>query len=137
MGRKALIPYGLYAVKGFVSAHLAQLPKGTGFTGEDLSLLWEALLGMYDHDRSASKGVMSARNLFIFKHVGTDSDPNQRARQAILGCAPAQAVLDVGPDHVVDVHLKYWVKMPRSFADYVVTVNDGLVPKVVEMEKRL
>jgi CRISPR-associated protein Csd2 len=67
MGRKALIPYGLYAAKGFVSAHLAQ---GTGFSETDLGNLWEALANMYDHDRSASKGMMSCRKLFVFKHVG-------------------------------------------------------------------
>jgi CRISPR-associated protein Csd2 len=63
MGRKQLIPYGLYAMKGFVPAHLAE---GTGFTEEDFALLWQALANMYDHDRSASKGVMACRELFVF-----------------------------------------------------------------------
>ena len=82
MGRKELIPYGLYIGKGFISAHLA---SDTGFSEDDLSLFWEALLNMYEHDRSASKGVMTVqRPLYVFKHVGTDSDEQQRARQAIL-----------------------------------------------------
>ena len=83
MGRKSLIPYGLFMGKGFISANLAE---GTGFSDADLQLLWEALLNMYEHDRSASKGVMSVQEpVFVFKHVGTDSDPNQRVRQAKLG----------------------------------------------------
>lgn len=98
MGRKALIPYGLYVAKGFVSANLAQ---GTLFSEDDLTHLWEALASMWDHDRSASKGMMSRRGLFVFKHVGTDSNAEQRKRQAMLGCAPAQALLDVG--RVIDV----------------------------------
>ncbi|MGH9961801.1 MAG: type I CRISPR-associated protein Cas7 [Pyrinomonadaceae bacterium] len=57
-------------MKGFVSAHLAE---GTGFTEDDLALLWQALANMYDHDRSASKGMMACRELFVFKHVGTDA----------------------------------------------------------------
>ena len=100
MGRKALIPYGLYACKGFVSAHLAQ---GTGFSDEDLANLWQALLNMWDHDRSASKGVMSCRGLYVFKHVGTDSDATQGVRQAMLGCAPAQRLLDFSkPGRAID-----------------------------------
>ena len=71
MGRKSLIAYGLYATKGVVSAHLAQ---GTFFSEQDLNELWEALANMFDHDRSASKGVMACRDLFVFKHVGTDTD---------------------------------------------------------------
>ncbi|MDQ3564886.1 MAG: type I-C CRISPR-associated protein Cas7/Csd2 [Pseudomonadota bacterium] len=67
MGRKNLIPYGLYAAKGFVSANLAQ---GTGFGDADLDLFWQALANMYDHDRSASKGMMACRGLYVFKHVG-------------------------------------------------------------------
>ncbi len=84
MGRKSVIPYGLYVAKGFVSANLAQ---GTLFSDDDLTHLWEALAGMWDHDRSASKGMMSRRELFVFKHVGTDSNAEQRKRQAMLGCA--------------------------------------------------
>lgn len=129
MGRKAFIPYGLYAAKGFISAHLA---AGTGFSEGDLKLLWDALLGMYDHDRSASKGVMGARGLFVFKHVGTDGDSQQRARQARLGCCPAQAVLDLG--RIIDVRRKNGVDTPRRFSDYVIDIHRQNLPPGVELE---
>jgi CRISPR-associated protein Csd2 len=129
MGRKALIPYGLYAAKGFISAHLAE---DTGFTDADLCLLWEALLNMYDHDRSASKGLMASRKLIVFKHVGTDSDAQQRASQAKLGCAPAHRLLDIGPENIVSIELKPDVRFPRQFSDYEVKINLDRVPKGVE-----
>ena len=126
MCRKALIPYGLYVAKGFISAHLAEQ---TGFTEEDLALLWEALLRMFEHDRSASKGVMSVwEPLVVFKHVGTDSDHAQRARQAILGCAPAHKLFDL-----IEVHKKPGIESPRSFADYEVSVQKDGVPAGVEL----
>jgi CRISPR-associated protein Csd2 len=134
MGRKNLIPYGLYAAKGFISAHLAE---GTGFSDEDLDLLWEALANMYDHDRSASKGMMSCRGLYVFKHVGTDSDPEQRKRQAMLGCAPAHRLLDFskGADAkqhaIVEVHKLQDV--PRSFSHYEVRIFPERVPAGVEL----
>jgi CRISPR-associated protein Csd2 len=128
MGRKALIPYGLYVAKGFISANLA---KGTGFSDNDLANLWEALLNMYDHDRSASKGMMSCRGLYVFKHVGTDSDPNQRIKQAMLGCAPAHKLLDQGT--IVEIRKKDGVKAPRSFADYVVEAHRERLPTGVEL----
>jgi CRISPR-associated protein Csd2 len=128
MGRKSVIPYGLFAAKGFVSAHLAEQTK---FSEADLSLLWEALLGMYDHDRSASKGFMSARKLFVFKHVGTDQDPVQRARQAKLGCAPAHRLLESGGPIEIK-HLHSGVPA-RSFSDYEVTVHRDRLPAGVEL----
>ncbi|OGQ95098.1 MAG: type I-C CRISPR-associated protein Cas7/Csd2 [Deltaproteobacteria bacterium RIFOXYD12_FULL_57_12] len=127
MGRKALIPYGLYVAKGFISANLA---KGTGFSDDDLKNLWEALQNMYDHDRSASKGMMSCRGLYVFKHVGTDSDQSQRIKQAMLGCAPAHKLLDKGA--IVEISKKS-VGSPRSFSDYDVTVHEDRLPKGVEM----
>jgi CRISPR-associated protein Csd2 len=137
MGRKALIPYGLYVSKGFVSANLA---KGTGFTDDDLKNLWEALLNMYDHDRSASKGMMSCRGLYVFKHVGTDSDQNQRVKQAMLGCAPAHKLLDFSTDRrementIVEIkRRKTTTGSPRSFSDYEVTVHKDRLPKGVEL----
>ena len=137
MGRKSLIPYGLYACKGFVSAHLAQ---GTGFSDEDLAHLWEALLGMWDHDRSASKGVMSCRGLYVFKHIGTDSDAAQRVRQAMLGCAPAQRMLDFSQpgreqaNAIIEIdHRPGLQGSPRTFADYVVTPNPERLPAGVEL----
>ena len=138
MGRKSLIPYGLYVAKGFVSAHLAQNDeyiKGTGFTEDDLNLLWEALKNMFDHDRSSSKGMMSARKLIVFKHVGTDSDAVQRARQAILGCAPAQSLLDIGK--VVNIRTKIEGRSPRSFVDYEITINRNALPNGVELMEML
>lgn len=137
MGRKALIPYGLYAMKGFVSANLAE---GTGFSDVDLAHLWEALANMWDHDRSASKGMMSCRGLYVFKHVGTDSDENQRVRQAKLGCAPAHRLLDFSTDlrslnnAIVEIsRTEEMTGSPRSFADYNVTVHASRLPKGVEL----
>ncbi|WP_297920467.1 type I-C CRISPR-associated protein Cas7/Csd2 [Metallibacterium sp.] len=143
MGRKSLIPYGLYVAKGFVSAHLA---KGTGeaeigaFSDTDLANLWQALQQMWDHDRSASKGVMACRGLYVFKHVGTDSDESQRVRQAMLGCAPAQRLLDFStPARKIDnaiveiTHREDLSGSPRTFADYVVTVHRDRLPKGVEL----
>lgn len=128
MGRKSLIPYGLFAAKGFVSAHLA---KGTGFSEADLKLLLEALLNMYEHDRSASKGQMSSRRLFVFRHVGTDSDNGQRERQAMLGCAPAHRLLDLG--QIVSVQLKDESKPARKFSDYDITPDLSRLPAGIEL----
>lgn len=126
MGRKAIIPYGLYVGKGFISAHLA---AETGFSDADLELLWEALLNMYEHDRSASKGLMATRKLFVFKHVGTDGDEAQRRRQAMLGCAPAHRLLDlVRVDRKADLE-----GPPRGFTDYEVTVDRDALPNGVEL----
>jgi len=124
MGRKALIPYGLFYGRGFISAHLAQ---ETGFSGADLDLLWEALLNMYEHDRSASKGVMTVhRPLFVFRHDGTDTDAEQRRRQAMLGCAPAHELFNL-------IEVKKKVDVPRRFSDYEVTVHRDRLPAGVEL----
>ena len=134
MGRKQLIPYGLYVVKGFVSAHLAE---GTVFTENDLALLWEALANMYDHDRSASKGFISRRGLYVFKHVGTDTNSEQRVRQAMLGCAPAQALLDLGK--VISIAKNEYemkkdgITSPRKFAHYSVKADVDQIPAGVEL----
>lgn len=132
MGRKNLIPYGLYVAKGFVSAHLAADDLGTGFSEADLNILWEALMNMYDHDHSASKGMMSARELFVFKHVGTDSDMAQRERQAMLGCAPAHKLLDLGG--IVNLGKREGITAPRRFSDYtLIQPNMAAVPAGVEL----
>lgn len=111
MGRKQVIPFGLYEVRGFISANLA---AETGFTDDDLRVLFEALLNMYEHDHSASKGEMSVVSpLIIFRHVGTDSDEQQRSRQAKLGCAPAHRLFDM-----VEVRKKSDVRYPRHYRDY-------------------
>lgn len=134
MGRKALIPYGLFVAKGFISANLA---KGTGFSDDDLKNLWEALANMYDHDRSASKGMMSCRGLYVFKHVGTDTNAEQKIRQAMLGCAPAHALLDLGK--VVEIQKngvamkKDNVTAARKFTHYAVNVKKENVPAGVEL----
>lgn len=129
MGRKALIPYGLYVGKGFISAHLADPASGgTGFSEDDLSLLWQALLGMFEHDRSSSKGLMATRKLFVFRHAGTDSDAEQRRRQAMLGCAPAHVLFDL-----VEVRRKAGVTAARSFADYDVAVLRDRLPPGIEL----
>ena len=115
MGRKSLIPYGLYVGKGFISANLADPAQGgTGFSEDDLKLLWEAILNMYEHDRSSSKGLMTvhAEHTFVFKHVGTDKNVEQRARQARLGCAPAHKLFDLVEKRIPNV------KEPRSLKDY-------------------
>jgi len=126
MGRKSLIPYGLYVGKGFISAHLAQ---ETGFSEDDLALLWEALLNMYEHDRSASKGLMTVqRPLYVFKHEGTDTDPEQRQRQAMLGCAPAHQLFDL-----IEVKKKTGVDSPRAFSNYEVIVHQENLPTGVSL----
>ena len=138
MGRKNLIPYGLYVGKGFISANLAdKANNGTEFTDNDLALLWESLANMYDHDRSSSKGYMSRRGLYVFKHVGTDSNEEQRQRQAKLGCAPAQALLDLGK--VVDIckdedaMKRDSVITPRKFEHYSVQIHADRIPAGVEL----
>lgn len=100
MGRKFTVPYGLYVAHGFVSSFLA---KQTGFGGDDLTLLWEALAHMFEHDRSAARGEMATRGLFVFKH---DSE---------LGNAPAHKLFEL-------VQAKATHTPPRSFTDYVVEV---------------
>ena len=126
MGRKQLIPFGLYEVRAFISANLA---AETGFDDRDLQVLFEAILNMYEHDRSASKGEMEVVSpLILFKHVGTDSDENQRRRQAKLGCAPAHRLFEL-----VDVHRKSNVEIPRSYRDYDAIVHLDKVPAGVEI----
>ena len=133
IGRKALIPYGLYVGKGFVSAHLAER---TGFSLDDLKLLFEAILGMYELDRSASKGVMTVRPpIYVFKHVGTDSDAAQRARQARLGCCPAQTLFEqaVHVEKDSDAMAASETDVPRGWAHYRVGLDRDAVPDGVEL----
>ncbi len=126
MGRKQFIAYGLYEVRGFISANLAD---ETGFGEDDLAVFFEALQGMYEHDRSASKGIMSVISpVVIFRHVGTDSDAAQRAKQSRLGCAPAHKLFDL-----VSVQRKDDVKYARSYKDYVAKINMDGVPKGVDV----
>jgi len=117
-GRKHAIPYGLYRTEGYISAFLAEQ---TGFNNNDLELLWESLLNMFDHDHSAARGKMSARKLFIFKH---DSP---------LGNAPAHRLFDL-----IDIERCGDKSKPaREFSDYFVTVNKTGVPEGVTLEEKL
>lgn len=126
MGRKQLIPYGLYEGRGFISANLAEETK---FDDEDLNLLWRAILNMYEHDRSASKGQMSTIcPLIIFKHVGNDSDEEQRKKQAKLGCAPAHKLFEL-----VTVKRNIDIQLARGYKDYMMTVEASKLPQGVEI----
>jgi CRISPR-associated protein Csd2 len=126
MGRKQMIPFGLYEVRGFVSANLAE---ETGFDDSDLSALFEAILNMYEHDHSASKGEMAVVSpLILFKHVGTDTDEKQRQRQAKLGCAPAHKLFEL-----VEVRKKATVEYPRQYRDYEAVIRMKDVPAGVEI----
>jgi CRISPR-associated protein Csd2 len=130
MGRKALIPYGLYVARGFISAHLAE---GTGFSQDDLRLLWSAILNMFEHDRSASKGLMTVHPAyaFAFRHVGTDSNLEQRKAEAKLGCAHAHRLFALVTD---GIQRKEGVEAARSISDYVLPtleqIRAGLPPGV-------
>jgi CRISPR-associated protein Csd2 len=117
MGRKNLIPYGLYRCHGFISAHLANETK---FSDDDLALLWQALTGMFDHDRSASRGTMAPQRLIVFKH------------SSALGNAPAHKLFER-----VDVKRRSAVEVARSFADYDVTIKHDDLPTGVELIERL
>ena len=117
MGRKFTVPYGLYCCHGFISAHLA---KQTGFSEDDLELFWQSLMQMFDHDRSASRGEMSARGLYVFKHSNE------------LGNAPAAALLDR-----IKPKIKDGVEVARSFDDYQIDINESELPDGVELIKKL
>jgi CRISPR-associated protein Csd2 len=120
MGRKHIIPYGLYRAEGYISAKLANdETKGTKFSEEDLTLFWDALVNMFEHDHSAARGKMAARRLFVFKHKDE------------LGNAPSHKLFDL-----IKVEKNDGVVIPRKFADYSVTV-DGSVPEGVELIEKL
>lgn len=109
MGRKHIIPYALYRVEGFVSANLAQ--KSTNFSEEDLSLVWEAIINMFEHDHSAARGKMSVRELIVFKH------------DSILGNAPAYKLFDTITAKRIDVSIP-----ARQYADYSINVDTDSLP---------
>ena len=109
MGRKYIVPYGLYRVEGYVSANLAR--KTTGFSEDDLNLLWTAILNMFENDHSAARGNMAVRELIVFKH---DSE---------FGNAPAYKLFDT-----VKVAHKPDVVAPRSYSDYTVEVDEAALP---------
>ena len=114
MGRKATIPYGLYVCHGFISANLAQQ---TGFTEDDLALFFDALKNMFDLDRSAARGLMSAQKLIVFRHASE------------LGNAPANKLFDL-----VMIE-KTTNDVPRSFKDYAVSINTSALPNGATVEE--
>lgn len=123
MGTKQFIPYGLYLVRGSVSACLA---KKNGFTEEDLDKLFEAIIQMYNHDISSSKEGMSVVGpLIIFKHVGTQAPENeeQNKKEAMLGCAPAHKLFSL-----LDIRKKDGVLTPRQYKDYDVALHVSEIP---------
>lgn len=114
MGRKYIIPYGLYRAHGHISANLAR--KVTGFSEEDLTLLWEAIINMFEHDHSAARGQMALRELIVFKHEGE------------LGNAPAHKLFDL-----ITVKHKEGLPSPaRSYADYAVEIDLDALPQNVD-----
>lgn len=117
MGRKFTVPYGLYLGHGFVSAPLA---AQTGFSADDLELFWDALVNMFEHDRSAARGEMATRGLYVFEHP------------SLLGGAPAHALFER-----IRVKPKDGVSTPRSFPDYVVQVDDTNLPGGVKLLRKV
>lgn len=117
MGRKHIIPYGLYRVHGFVSAKLAER---TGFSNADLELLWRALINMFEHDRSAARGEMAARKLIVFEH------------DSAMGNAPAHVLFDAVK---VASAASDMTEAPRRFSDYRVTVDHGAIPTGVTVRE--
>ncbi len=121
MGRKHIVPYGLYRAEGYVSAKLANEDrKGTGFSEDDLELLWEALINLFEHDHSAARGKMAARRLIVFKH---DSD---------LGNAPSHLLFDR-----VTVAKSETANPPRKFGDYTVKIDAANLPAGVQIIEKL
>jgi CRISPR-associated protein Csd2 len=135
MGNKHIVPYALYAAKGYVSPAFAER---TGFTQADLDLLFEALLQMFEHDRSAARGEMVVRGLYDFEHVGTQHENNaeQNKREARLGCAHAHKLFEG-----ITVGLRpesEGKEFPGSFADYSVVCRwtETNLPKGVRLHQR-
>ena len=118
MGRKSIVPYGLYRAEGFISANLAR--KVTGFTEEDLELLWDAIINMFENDHSAARGKMAVRELVVFKHSKE------------LGDCPAYKLFDA-----VEVTRKDDVMYPRNYRDYEVTIHKEQIPASVEVRRMI
>lgn len=118
MGRKNIVPYGLYRVEGYISANLAR--KVTGFSEEDLEFLWEAIINMFEHDHSAARGKMAVRELIVFKHSKE------------LGDCPAYKLFEA-----VEVKKKDEIIYPRKYQDYEVTVHEEQIPETVEVIRKI
>ena len=124
MGRKHIVPYALYRAEGYVSPYLADNSDGkggTGFSEDDLSLLWDALINMFDHDHSAARGKMNARKLIVFKH------------DSALGNAPAHKLFELVKIKRVDGE----TKPARAFTDYVVEIERASVPTGVTLDEKV
>ena len=118
MGRKSIVPYGLYRVEGYVSANLAR--KVTGFSEEDLDLLWDAIINMFENDHSAARGKMAVRELIVFKHSKE------------LGDCPAYKLFDA-----VEVKKNETVEYTRKYQDYKVTIHEEEIPDSVEVKRMI
>lgn len=118
MGRKNIVPYGLYRVEGYISANIAR--KVTGFSEEDLELLWEAIINMFEHDHSAARGKMAVRELIVFKHSKE------------LGDCPAYKLFEA-----VEVTRKDGILYPRKYQDYEVIVHEGQILETVEVIRKI
>ena len=118
MGRKNIVPYGLYRVEGYISANLAR--KVTGFSEEYLDLLWEEIINMFENDHSAARGKMAVRELIVFKHSKE------------LGDCPAYKLFDA-----VEVRKKEEIEYPRKYQDYTVQIHEEMIPDSVEMKRMI
>jgi len=116
MGNKHIVPYAVYRAEGYVSASLAEK---TGFSQEDLEVFWEALLNMFEHDRSAARGKMGSRKLFIFEHENK------------LGCAPAYKLFEAIKTERINP-----VNPVRAFSDYKIMVDKQAIPSGVQVIER-
>ncbi len=116
MGRKSIVPYGLYRAHGFYNPHFADK---TGFSSEDLELFWKALENMWDFDRSAARGMMACRGLYIFSH------------ESKLGDAPAHKLFDL-----ISANLRDDVSVPRKFSDYKIDVDKANLPKGITLTEK-
>ncbi len=118
MGRKSIVPYGLYRVEGYVSANLAK--KVTGFSEEDLELLWKAIVNMFEIDHSAARGKMAVRELIVFKH------------STELGDCPAHKLFEA-----VEIKRGADVVYPRCYQDYEIVIHDEMIPDSVEVTRKI
>jgi CRISPR-associated protein Csd2 len=115
MGRKEIIPYGLYVAHGFISPHLA---ADTGFSQDDLALLWQSLQMMFEHDRSAARGEMATRKLIVFEH------------DSMLGNAPAHRLFDR-----IKITRNDFASPPRAYSDYTVAIDRDAIPAGVTIHE--
>ena len=118
MGRKNIVPYALYRAEGYISANLAR--KVTGFSEDDLELLWDAIINMFENDHSAARGKMAVRELIVFKHSKE------------LGDCPAYKLFDA-----VDVKKREEVVYPRKYQDYMINICEDMIPDTVELIRKI